>query len=72
MWNLIQEYEEANLPDDLGSRFDGAGFVVDVAVDTDGYVVCRYDGPNNHSTEKKHFMCRTACFTIQRSARRTH
>ncbi|MGC1650863.1 MAG: hypothetical protein WA741_33990 [Candidatus Sulfotelmatobacter sp.] len=51
--NLIQEYQEETIPDDLGSRFDGNWFVVGVVVDTDGFVSCGYDPRDNAQLKRE-------------------
>jgi hypothetical protein len=52
MLTMVQEYEDGSLPDDLGIRFDGSLFFVEVAVDTDGFVICEYD-PRGDTQMKK-------------------
>ena len=40
IWNLIQEYEDIDVPDDMGSRFDGYEFSVGISVDEHGRIGC--------------------------------
>ncbi len=51
--NLIREYQEETIPDDLGSRFDGNWFSVSVVVDTDGFVSCGYDPRDNFQLKRE-------------------
>jgi len=40
IWNLIQEYEDIDVPNDVGSRFDGYEFSVGISVDEHGHIGC--------------------------------
>jgi hypothetical protein len=42
IWNLIEEYRDIDVPDDLGSRFDGYAFSVGISVDDHGRIGCGY------------------------------